>query len=75
MGAELPHVPGGDDVVLYPASLRASTDLQDSLTGSGFSVKRINTYDTVSGMACTLPVGSGEFVILLWGSAVGLGGH
>eukprot|EP00877_Chromochloris_zofingiensis_P009438 jgi/Chrzof1/4748/Cz14g24240.t1_UROS1[v5.2] len=47
MGAELPHVPGGDDVVLYPASLRASTDLQDSLTGSGFSVKRINTYDTV----------------------------
>lgn len=47
MGAELPHVPGGNDIVLYPASVRAGTDLQESLASSGFSVQRISTYDTV----------------------------
>eukprot|EP00882_Tetradesmus_deserticola_P008034 GHRQ01008463.1.p2 GENE.GHRQ01008463.1~~GHRQ01008463.1.p2 ORF type:complete len:238 (+),score=109.28 GHRQ01008463.1:329-1042(+) len=51
MGSELPHVPGGSDVVLYPASVKASTDLQDSLAAAGFSVQRINTYNTVSGAA------------------------
>jgi uroporphyrinogen-III synthase len=48
MGSELPHVPGGSDVVLYPASVKASTDLQDSLAAAGFKVQRINTYNTVS---------------------------
>jgi uroporphyrinogen-III synthase len=47
MGSELPHVPGGSDVVLYPASVKASTDLQDSLAAAGFKVQRINTYNTV----------------------------
>lgn len=47
MGAELPHVPGGSDVVLYPASVKASTDLQDSLAAAGYKVNRINTYNTV----------------------------
>jgi uroporphyrinogen-III synthase len=47
MGAELPHIPGGTDVVLYPASARASGDLQNSLEASGFSVNCIRTYDTV----------------------------
>ncbi|KAI8463502.1 MAG: tetrapyrrole biosynthesis, uroporphyrinogen III synthase [Monoraphidium minutum] len=47
MGAELPHVEGGSDVVLYPASARASGDLQSSLEASGFSVNCIRTYDTV----------------------------
>jgi hypothetical protein len=28
MGAELPKVPGGSRRVLYPASVKASTDLQ-----------------------------------------------
>lgn len=48
MGAELPHVAGGSDVVLYPASVKASTDLQDSLAAAGYKVTRINTYNTVS---------------------------
>ncbi|KAF8057131.1 hypothetical protein HT031_006140 [Scenedesmus sp. PABB004] len=47
MGSELPHVPGGSGVVLYPASVKASTDLQDSLAAAGFTVRRINTYNTV----------------------------
>lgn len=47
MGAELPHIPGGTDVVLYPASARASGDLQESLESSGFKVNCIRTYDTV----------------------------
>lgn len=47
MGAELPRVEGGTDVVLYPASARASGDLQESLEASGFSVNCIRTYDTV----------------------------
>ncbi|KAG2426129.1 hypothetical protein HYH02_014844 [Chlamydomonas schloesseri] len=48
MGAELPKVPGGSRRVLYPASVKASTDLQDSLTEAGFEVHRINTYNTTS---------------------------
>lgn len=47
MGSELPHIPGGSDTVLYPASVKASTDLQDSLAAAGFQVQRINTYNTV----------------------------
>ncbi|KAL6764002.1 uroporphyrinogen-iii synthase [Haematococcus lacustris] len=48
MGRELPHIPGGTDHVLYPASAKASTDLQDSLAASGFIVQRLNTYSTSS---------------------------
>ncbi|PNW79282.1 hypothetical protein CHLRE_09g409100v5 [Chlamydomonas reinhardtii] len=48
MGSELPRVPGGSRRVLYPASVKASTDLQDSLTEAGFEVHRINTYNTTS---------------------------
>ncbi|EFJ40450.1 hypothetical protein VOLCADRAFT_69473, partial [Volvox carteri f. nagariensis] len=46
MGSELPRVPGGSGRVLYPASVKASTDLQDSLAAAGFEVHRINTYST-----------------------------
>ncbi len=49
MGAELPKIPGGNNTVLYPASVKASTDLQSSLAASGFTVERINTYNTVCG--------------------------
>ncbi|KAG2488513.1 hypothetical protein HYH03_013016 [Edaphochlamys debaryana] len=48
MGAELPKPPGGTSRVLYPASVKASTDLQDSLAAAGFTVDRINTYNTTS---------------------------
>lgn len=34
--------------VLYPASARAQTTLQDGLTNRGFQVVRLNTYDTVT---------------------------
>jgi uroporphyrinogen-III synthase len=34
--------------VLYPASARAQTTLQDGLTQRGFTVVRLNTYDTVT---------------------------
>jgi uroporphyrinogen-III synthase len=56
LGAELPRVPGGTDVVLYPASSKASNDLQDSLAASGLTVKRLNTYNTVRQEATTVPV-------------------
>ncbi|GLI66857.1 hypothetical protein VaNZ11_010844 [Volvox africanus] len=46
MGSELPRIPGGTGRVLYPASVKASTDLQDSLAAAGFEVHRINTYNT-----------------------------
>lgn len=49
MGAELPAVAGGSGRVLYPASVKAGSDLQDSLAASGFSVTRISTYNTVGG--------------------------
>mmetsp|Transcript_26764 Transcript_26764/g.58348 ORF Transcript_26764/g.58348 Transcript_26764/m.58348 type:complete len:299 (-) Transcript_26764:461-1357(-) len=47
MGAELPKVPGGDNRVLFPASAKASEDLQTSLEASGYSVVRLNTYNTI----------------------------
>lgn len=47
LGAEVPKIEGGNRRVLYPASLHASSDLQDSLSASGFTVVRLNTYDTV----------------------------
>lgn len=48
MGSELPKIPNGRNVVLYPASCKASTDLQNGLRESGFDVVRLNTYDTKS---------------------------
>lgn len=33
--------------MLYPASAKASSDLQDSLTTAGYTVTRLNTYNTV----------------------------
>ncbi|GAX79037.1 hypothetical protein CEUSTIGMA_g6477.t1 [Chlamydomonas eustigma] len=46
MGAELPKVPGGNATVLYPSSAKASTDLQNALTENGYTVTRMNTYNT-----------------------------
>ena len=34
--------------VLYPASAKAATTLQDGLSARGFAVTRLNTYDTVT---------------------------
>ena len=39
LGAELPKVPGGDNTVLYPSSAKASSDLQEALGASGFTVR------------------------------------
>eukprot|EP00798_Chlamydomonas_sp_ICE-L_P022765 gene22765-29933_t len=47
LGGELPKIESGNNTVLYPASAKASTDLQDSLAGSGYTVTRLNTYNTV----------------------------
>lgn len=47
LSAELPVLPSGSQRVLYPASLRAGTTLQDGLVARGFVVDRLNTYDTV----------------------------
>lgn len=33
--------------VLYPASSKASSDLQGGLVRRGFEVRRLNTYDTL----------------------------
>ena len=47
LGAELPKIPGGANRVLYPASAKASDELQGSLIQSGYEVVRLNTYNTV----------------------------
>ncbi|KAL4447907.1 hypothetical protein ABPG75_005126 [Micractinium tetrahymenae] len=46
-GPELPFVEGGSKRVLYPASKKASSELQSGLTARGFEVVRLTTYDTV----------------------------
>lgn len=46
-GPELPFLPGGTNRVLYPASNKASSLLQEGLLSRGFDVLRLNTYDTV----------------------------
>lgn len=53
MGGELPKIAGGTGVVLYPASAKAGTDLQNGLAEAGFEVRRLHTYDTrpVSGVS------------------------
>ena len=40
--------PAAATTVLYPASARAPTTLQDGLAARGFAVTRLNTYDTVT---------------------------
>lgn len=45
--AELPVLESGTQQVLYPASLKAATTLQDGLAKRGFDVQRLNTYDTL----------------------------
>ncbi|KAG7365190.1 uroporphyrinogen-III synthase [Nitzschia inconspicua] len=46
---EMELVTGQDTTtVLYPASARAQTTLQDGLSQRGFAVTRLNTYDTVT---------------------------
>lgn len=47
-GPELPVVTGGNRVVLYPSSAKASTVLQDGLEARGFKVIRMNTYNTTT---------------------------
>ena len=42
----LPPIPGGSGRVLYPASAKAATTLQDGLAARGFQVLRLNTYST-----------------------------
>lgn len=69
MGSELPHLAGGSDVVLYPSSAKASTDLQDSLTAAGFKVTRINTYNTVR--SSSQPHRAGLGTCLAGGKGVG----
>jgi len=44
---ELPEM-DGTSKVLYPASAKAATTLQDGLTERGFEVTRLDTYDTVT---------------------------
>jgi uroporphyrinogen-III synthase len=48
MAKELDLVSGEGTTVLYPASARAKTTLQDGLSDRGFDVTRLNTYDTVT---------------------------
>ena len=47
LAAELPG-PAANGRVLYPASAKAATHVQDGLSARGFEVVRLNTYDTVS---------------------------
>ena len=47
LAAELPG-PQANGRVLYPASAKAASHVQDGLAAKGFEVERINTYDTVS---------------------------
>lgn len=46
-GPELPFLLNGTNRVLYPASNKASSVLQEGLLARGFDVVRLNTYDTV----------------------------
>lgn len=66
MGSELPHISGGSGRVLYPASAKASTDLQDSLTAAGFEVHRINTYNTVRQRGGREDTGWGWGQLIVW---------
>ena len=47
LAAELPFVRNGCRRVLYPASAKAGSDLQEGLSARGFEVDRLNTYTTL----------------------------
>lgn len=46
--AELPLGPADGRRILYPASAKARTTLQDGLAARGFAVTRLDTYDTLA---------------------------
>ncbi|KFK23218.1 hypothetical protein AALP_AAs65325U000100 [Arabis alpina] len=48
LASELPENVGKRSSVLYPASLKASNDIEEGLSIRGFEVLRLNTYTTVS---------------------------
>ncbi|GJP40216.1 hypothetical protein CLOM_g24491 [Closterium sp. NIES-68] len=48
LSAEIPEIDGGNRRVLYPASAKASHDLENGLASRGFLVTRLNTYSTES---------------------------
>jgi uroporphyrinogen-III synthase len=48
LAVELDLVSGEGTTVLYPASARAQSTLEDGLSSRGFAVTRLNTYDTVT---------------------------
>ncbi|KAK6938717.1 Tetrapyrrole biosynthesis, uroporphyrinogen III synthase [Dillenia turbinata] len=58
LASELPKRGNEKCYVLYPASARASNDIEDSLSSRGFEVTRLNTYTTVrfTGCASWVPV-------------------
>ncbi|CAL1410831.1 unnamed protein product [Linum trigynum] len=47
LAAELPDCGNGRCTVLYPASVKASTEIQEGLSNRGFEVVRLNTYTTI----------------------------
>ncbi|KFK33768.1 hypothetical protein AALP_AA5G057600 [Arabis alpina] len=47
LASELPENVGKRSSVLYPASLKASNDIEEGLSRRGFEVLRLNTYTTV----------------------------
>ncbi|ONK64474.1 uncharacterized protein A4U43_C07F26450 [Asparagus officinalis] len=48
LAAELPKDGHSSCRVLYPASVKASNDLEEGLSNRGFEVTRLNTYNTVA---------------------------
>ncbi|KAL6995559.1 uroporphyrinogen-III synthase [Sarracenia purpurea var. burkii] len=47
LASELPKHGSGKSTVLYPASEKASSEIEDGLSNRGFEVTRLNTYTTV----------------------------
>ncbi|KAL8137078.1 hypothetical protein V2J09_016607 [Rumex salicifolius] len=47
LALELPQNEDSKCSVLYPASVKASNDIEEGLSGRGFQVTRLNTYTTV----------------------------
>ncbi|VVA98546.1 unnamed protein product [Arabis nemorensis] len=47
LAMELPDNVGKRSSVLYPASLKASNEIEDGLSSRGFEVLRLNTYTTI----------------------------
>ncbi|KAL8145131.1 uroporphyrinogen-III synthase, chloroplastic [Apium graveolens] len=47
LASELPHTGNRKCTVLYPASAKASSEIEEGLSSRGFEVTRLNTYTTV----------------------------